>query len=359
MSSPSCRSVSSKPASILSDSPRSQRTKAKIRQGMMRASSSLKIKSGLESFSSFEDSDGTQCPGTNAAVSPDLTNNGEHFPDPPSAANDNEANTRKSPQEHPRMPEPRPCLQSRSLLQPDTASKHGVDSEMSSAKTFYSGIHQGYNIACGELNALFGEVRLESMSSGTRRENAQVELLQMLAITTKDRHTYKASIRQAFQICQDMEDRIVAERLWKKTAHITCEMEEEFGEHEQQSPAGSNDGRAPLTTTTEEDEDHSDHPDDSYAAPSMPHNPSATIHNDHSTRPRRTSPNVRQPDFFTGNNGSKEAHDQYVRMLHADVARRQEATDRFIANLEDDLAQRKHATDMYIAELEAKVRNLD
>ncbi|KAL1385089.1 hypothetical protein HDK64DRAFT_278466 [Phyllosticta capitalensis] len=325
----------------------------------MRASSSLNIKSGLESFSSFEDSDGAECGDTNAVVSPDLPNNGKHSPGLPSAANDNEANTRKSPQEHPRMPEPRPYPQSRSLLQPDTASKGGVDNEITSAKTFYSGIHQGYNTACGELNALFGEVRLESMSSETRRENAQVELLQMLAITTKDRRTYKGSIRQASQICQSMEDRIVAEHLWKKTAHIIQEMEEEFGEREQQTPVGSNDGQVPLTTIAEENEDHLDHQIDSSAAPSFRRHCSAAIHNDHSTRPHRASPNARQAVSFTEDNGTKEAYEQYVRMLHADIARRQEATDRYIANLEDDLAQRKHATDMYIAELEAKVRNLD
>ncbi|KAK8206073.1 hypothetical protein IWZ01DRAFT_485279 [Phyllosticta capitalensis] len=367
----------------------------KTRSGLTRAQSSLDITSSLEAFKPFEDSENagnktmeTKSPSEVRSIRQSRRLSSSPY-SPPVSRTPNDDDHAGAAGDHPLLSFNNERMTSEVLQEPSTPtrprtkphmaaenmSKEIMD-DISSSQTFYGGIHTAYNTSCRELNALFGEINLEGLRSQTKREVCQVELLHLLAVSTYDPATYHGSIRRVAQICKSITNGPIAENLWKKTQHITYELDQDF-EVNKQAPANLGRTQAnPLSTIVEEDDDHPDHvqPDsrrlhydqskgkqsdleqESLSGPHFSRNfaPSPKIKNDEASV---ASPSARLP-VSPEENLAKNASDDYINMLHADALRRKEATDRYIANLEDDIATRKYATDQFIAELEAKARKM-
>ncbi|KAL1385090.1 hypothetical protein HDK64DRAFT_278467 [Phyllosticta capitalensis] len=239
-------------------------------------------------------------------------------------------------------------------------SSDGVETNNNGfATTFYGSIHGTYHNCLRELDHWFGEINLQDLSSKTLREIAQCELLHLLAITTDEPGTYRGCVRKAYEICRAMEDRDIATNLLKKTHHLDIELDDEFVTKDNAS-AMHHSGRScskPLDTIAEEDDNQSGPAEESLLASVNAGTPSPGNRNQ-SEKSAASSPARPEPSEateVTEGHLAKQAYDEYVDTLVADVLKRRQATDRYILHLEEDAARRKKATDQYLAGLEARM----
>ncbi|KAK8236688.1 hypothetical protein HDK77DRAFT_484062 [Phyllosticta capitalensis] len=368
----------------------------KARSGLPRTHSSLDVTASFEAFKPFDGPKAAENEKMDAPDSLDIASvQHSYCPTTPTPAPRTPTDNDKVSVAAERLSQSivNQYMVSEAAQEPTTPTKVGGNSKMvaeglakdvmddvSSSTTFYGGIHQAYKVSCGELNALFGEVKLEGLRSKTKREVCQVELFHLLAVSTDDPGTYYGSIRRVGQICKTMSNRPVAENLWKKTLHITYELDEDFAAKRSATGGAVNTPAQALSTIVEEDDDHLSNNQPGYIHPNQcqsgddqcdPHqeSPSVTAFSDkvastsgmenHKTpRHTRSMANSANFPFLPEEDLAKKAFNEYVDKLSEDALRRKEATDRYIANLEDDLAARKYATDQFIAELEDKVRKM-
>ncbi|KAK7533086.1 uncharacterized protein J3D65DRAFT_69177 [Phyllosticta citribraziliensis] len=183
-------------------------------------------------------------------------------------------------------------------------------------------------------------------------------LLHLLAISTDDPGTYRGCIRRALHICQTMADRTIAENIWKKTFHITDEMDEDFSRSSKAPVIRESDNGSPkpLDTITEEEDNTIDSPE-KPSCPSVPSRWSAPNSNiDENKIPEALHhPSTKEPSSGFEEDPADAAYSEFIAELRADALRRKEATDRHIASLDLELWRRTHATQQYIADLAADV----
>ncbi|KAK7513057.1 hypothetical protein IWZ03DRAFT_44568 [Phyllosticta citriasiana] len=317
----------------------------KMRAGLTRANSSLDITTSLEAFRPFEEAD-NETENTRAgnhdspsvAKAGQTNDEGDNLPEALRPSYDD------TPTEGIAQKPSSPGTATSFEPQPDVRSDGASDDGGSFAKTFHGGIRRAYDTSCRELNALFGEIQLEGLSSNTQRAVSQCMLLHLLAISTDDPATYRGSIRRALQICQTMTDRAIGENVWKKTWHIMHEMDEDFSGSS--NVPVTQDPRhlrpKPLSTIAEEDDTI-----DSQEKSSSSSTTSPVAYSDNRNPPRDESTEITEQD------PAESAYNNFVAELQADALRRREATDCYIANLEIDILRRTQATDQYLADLEA------
>ncbi|KAK8227453.1 hypothetical protein HDK90DRAFT_60419 [Phyllosticta capitalensis] len=329
-----------------SKSPRHKSPK-KQKPALTRTSSSLDITPGLESFSPLEDADVAGRRKTKVSEHVEVANATNTSP----VRRLNDGHLISRPTEDPFGPVDNAAA--------PKMSSDGVETNNNGfATTFYGSIHGIYHNCLRELDHWFGEINPHDLSSKTLREIAQCELLHLLAITTDEPGTYRGCIRKAYEICRAMEDRDIATNLLKKTHHLDIELDDEFVTKDNAS-AIHRSGRScskPLDTIAEEDNDSQCGPVEQSLPASLnagTPSPGNRNKNDKSTASSQACPEPSEPTEITEEHLAKQAYDEYVDTLGADVLKRQQATDRYILYLGEDVARRKRATDQYLAGLEA------